>query len=427
LRPNNGTWNVIRAEFDDLLLKHAAKCGATVIEETKVTELHFEGERPVSATWVSGGGIEGQITFDYLIDASGRNGIMSTKYLRDRRFNQSLKNIACWGYWEGAGCYKPGTSRENAVWFEALPDESAWAWFIPLHDGSASVGIVMDQYTSNRKKREAEDTSGVSNLHAHYLQEIQRLPGLRNLLEKATLRNSGLPDSIKSASDFTYSASTYAGDRYRIAGDAGAFIDPIFSSGVHLAFTGALSAALTISASIRGLATETEAQRWHNSKVGTSYTRFLLVVFGIYKQIHNQSAPVMIDVNEDNFDHAFDLFRPVIQGTADIGKTLTEDELEKTVDFCSHLLGPGDPEIYKAVSERVAPELLDLSRPIMSKAELDAVLDPADEEARHIVSQINVLKQVHTMYHPVDDFTSETHFGFKAVMQRGKLGLVVVA
>lgn len=111
----------IRAEFDDLLLKHAAKCGATVIEETKVTELHFKGECPVSATWVLGGGIEGHITFDYLIDASRRNGIMSTKYLRDRRFNQSLKNIACWGYWKGAGCYKPGTSRENTVWFEALP------------------------------------------------------------------------------------------------------------------------------------------------------------------------------------------------------------------------------------------------------------------------------------------------------------------
>lgn len=100
-------------------------------------------------------------------------------------------------------------------------DESTWAWFIPLHDGFASVGIVMDQYTSNRKKRDAEDTSGVSNLHAHYLQEIQRLPRLRNLLEKATLRNSGLPDSIKSASNFTYSASTYAGDHYHIVGDAG--------------------------------------------------------------------------------------------------------------------------------------------------------------------------------------------------------------
>ena len=104
-----------------MLLKHAAKCGATVVEETKVTELQFEGDRPVSATWVSRGGVEGQISFDYLVDASGRNGIMSTKYLRNRAFNKSLNNIACWGYWEGTGLYEPGTNRENAVWLEALP------------------------------------------------------------------------------------------------------------------------------------------------------------------------------------------------------------------------------------------------------------------------------------------------------------------
>lgn len=141
LGPNNGSWNVvstrflgkmicweagvthlqIRAEFDDLLLKHAAKCGTTVVEETKVTDIQFEGGRPVSATWISRSGVEGQIAFDYLVDASGKNGIMSTNYLRNRRFNNSLNNVACWGYWEGTGTYKPGTTRENAVWLEALP------------------------------------------------------------------------------------------------------------------------------------------------------------------------------------------------------------------------------------------------------------------------------------------------------------------
>jgi flavin-dependent dehydrogenase len=140
LDPNNGSWNVvcnitriflpshvvlqIRSEFDDLLLRHASKCGASVIEETKVTELHFVDEgcgRPVSATWrKTGTGMEGRISFEYLIDASGRNGIMSTKYLKNRRFNQALNNVACWGYWEGTDSYMPGTTRENAVWVEAL-------------------------------------------------------------------------------------------------------------------------------------------------------------------------------------------------------------------------------------------------------------------------------------------------------------------
>lgn len=114
----------VRSEFDELLLRHASKCGTTVFEETRVTEVQFEGEghgRPVSATWKNtGNGMEGSISFDYLVDASGRNGIISTKYLKNRRFNQALNNVACWAYWEGTNSYMPGTTRENAVWVEAL-------------------------------------------------------------------------------------------------------------------------------------------------------------------------------------------------------------------------------------------------------------------------------------------------------------------
>ena len=112
----------MRSEFDDILLNHAATCGATVVQETKVAEILFDGTRPVAAKWKAQNEseAEGEIKFDYLIDASGRNGLMSLKYLKNRQFSQSLKNIAVWGYWTGAGAYMPGTSRDNAVWIEAL-------------------------------------------------------------------------------------------------------------------------------------------------------------------------------------------------------------------------------------------------------------------------------------------------------------------
>ena len=99
-------------------------------------------------------------------------------------------------------------------------DGTGWAWFIPLHDGSTSVGVVLDQDTSNRKKKEAKSASGVSSLQGHYLEEVRKVPGLMKLLGEATLRNSGQPGAIKSTSDFSYSASSYAGDHYRIVGDA---------------------------------------------------------------------------------------------------------------------------------------------------------------------------------------------------------------
>jgi flavin-dependent dehydrogenase len=139
----------IRSEFDDILLNHAACSGAKVFQETRVTSLDFAPPtppqtpimgnsdspanqqqaslsptlRPIAAHYTTSAGLKGTIAFDYLVDASGRNGIMSTKYLRNRHMNSSLQNIACWGYWENGGVYMPGTSRNNAPFFQALNGE----------------------------------------------------------------------------------------------------------------------------------------------------------------------------------------------------------------------------------------------------------------------------------------------------------------
>jgi flavin-dependent dehydrogenase len=113
----------VRSEFDEIVLRHAAESGATVCEGVQVTGINFsrdDPKQPVSADWKSDLGSKGEVRFKFLVDASGRNGIMSTKYLKNRKFNQALKNIAFWGYWTGAGMYEPGTRRENAPWFEAL-------------------------------------------------------------------------------------------------------------------------------------------------------------------------------------------------------------------------------------------------------------------------------------------------------------------
>jgi len=114
-----------RSEFDHILLKHASSCGVQVFEKIKVTTIEFEKQdkpksRPIAVTYTDLHGEEGHITFNYLIDASGRHGIMSTKYLKNRITNPNLKNTAIWGYWENFDRYKPGTERDDAVWIEAL-------------------------------------------------------------------------------------------------------------------------------------------------------------------------------------------------------------------------------------------------------------------------------------------------------------------
>ncbi|KAH8101529.1 FAD/NAD-P-binding domain-containing protein [Cristinia sonorae] len=425
--PKNGSWNVVRSEFDEILLRHAAKNGVRVLEGVNVTKINFDPNsespdclRPISAEWQSKTlDQSGNIAFDWLVDASGRTGLMSTKYLRNRRLNSSLKNVACWGYWKGAGRYSPGTNRENAIWIEALTDQTGWCWFIPLHNGTVSVGFVMLEEASVKKKRGSDGTPSLS-LKDHYLNQMQYAPGLVELLGDGTLESD-----IKAASDYSYSATSYAGDHYRIAGDAGSFIDPFFSSGVHLALTGGFSAACSLAASIRGDCPEVDAIKYHDLKVGTAYTRFLIVVLGAYKQMRAQDVPVLQDINEKNFDHAFTMIRSIIQGAGDVGRELTETEVQDAMDFCSGIFLPVSSETQSSVAKRLDPHLLSLDAPVMLPKEIEAILGEEDKESVQVVWRVNARKPIHATYaDSVSQFGNEAFAGYVSCCGRGKLGLV---
>ncbi|TFK18107.1 FAD/NAD(P)-binding domain-containing protein [Coprinopsis marcescibilis] len=427
--PDNGSWNVTRSEFDDILLSHAEECGASVLQEHKVTQIEFSSDengqptsRPCAATFTCPSG-EGRITFDYLIDASGRNGIMSTKYLHNRRMNQTLKNIACWGYWSGQlKMYKPGTGRENAPWFEALTDESGWAWFIPLANGVVSVGVVMDQVISTKKKSDARAANQEASLKDHYLEQLFLAPGIKDLLGAGTLVGD-----VKSASDYSYSPDRYSGDHYRLVGDAGAFIDPFFSSGVHLAILSGLTASITISASLNGHCTEDIASDFYNIKSSTAYTRFLVVVLSVYKQIRSQQSNYLCDVDEDNFDRAFDMLRPIIQGTADVGKKLTEDELRQTLDFCKDVFAATDNDMVESVASRFSPELLSIAAPIFSADQLKRLVDPSDKDAVTVINRVNAVKALGPLYVTgPSSIENEPVNGYIACIEQGQLGLIKI-
>lgn len=183
------------------------------------------------------------------------------------------------------------------------PDGSGWVWFIPLHNGTVSVGLVINQEIATRKKKQMGSPGG-KGFYIEMLKVVPRILG--PMLKDATL----ISEEIKSASDWSYSASSYASYNTRIVGDAGCFIDPFFSSGVHLAVASGLSAAATICASIKGQCSEHEALQWHSKKVSEGYTRFLLIVLSALKQIREHDEPVLSDWDEDGFERAFAHFRP---------------------------------------------------------------------------------------------------------------------
>ncbi|KAJ7690717.1 FAD binding domain-containing protein [Mycena rosella] len=484
LGADNAAFNVVRSEFDHLLMNHARASGASVYEQTKVTDISFsptDPNRPISVSWShvppptppsppgspttsttpisdKSNAITGTTSFTHLIDATGRAGLMSTVYLKNRHFNSSLKNVAVWGYWSSVGTYGLGTPREGAPWFEALTDESGWAWFIPLHNEMTSVGVVMNQKIYNEKMKEPSEIPGCfspssapnptnSAVVNRYLSNISLAPGVLKLITDDGVMQSG---SVKSATDFSYSAPSYGDSGYRIVGDAGAFIDPFFSSGVHLALTSALSAASTICASIRGDCTEAIAADWHTKRVSTSYTRFQVVVLSAYKQIRAQSVDVLSDIDEDNFDRAFAFLRPVIQGASDMGATLSETELQKSLDFCVNLFNPTSPEEHDRVASQpeIGQALLDVASPIVDTTILEKALHvehtpkpskpcppssrmkvanrdrSASEvaETRMVLKKINARRVVHAEY-AINNFESEPVAGYVVRLERGQLGL----
>ncbi|OKL55388.1 hypothetical protein UA08_09365 [Talaromyces atroroseus] len=414
------SWNVVRSESDELLFRHAGKSGAKTFDQTKVDSIEFEPYphdgfiaedrlanpgRPVSAAWSRKDGTSGTIKFDYLIDGSGRNGIISTKYLKNRRFNEGLKNIAIWSYWKGAKRYKQGQDNENSPFFEALNDGSGWVWAIPLHNGTLSVGVAARQdFFFARKK--ASSLEG-KEFYADYLNLV---PGIKSLLADAEI-----VADLKQASDWSYSASAYAGPHFRVIGDAGCFVDPYFSSGVHLALTSGLSAAVSVQASRRGQADERSAAKWHTTKVSEGYTRFLLLVMTVLRQLRMKEAHLITTEEEEGFDMAFKKIQPVIQGVADTetNDARVQKNAAEAVDFSLESFEV-TPEMQRAVIDKIekaqaAPETLEKLTP----------------EEVHILSGI----VTRTFEREKDElnltsFTGDVIEGLSANLVRGDLGLI---
>lgn len=293
--------------------------------------------------------------------------------------------------------------------------------------------MVIRQDLSVQKKK----ALGSPSPPEFYNELLKLAPNVLKILGKGELVTE-----IKHASDWSYSASAYASPYVRIAGDAGCFIDPYFSSGVHLAYASGLSAAMTICAAKNGDCNELTAANWHSTKVAEGYTRFLLVVMTAMKQIRGGDEPVLSDWDEDGFDVAFDAFRPstafllrtrflgevtyffvVIQGTADadvVGK-LNHDEIVKTVDFCLNAFKETSPEERKKVLDKVAAMNGTASSDLAAKQDLEKLT----EDELKILNSIRA-KQMLRM----EDSFSLNHFGSDAIgglapnLKRGALGLV---
>jgi flavin-dependent dehydrogenase len=265
------SFQVVRSEFDQLMLEHAKSQGVKVFEGTEIRSLSFDGDRPRSASWsqVVGGSGTGEIFFDYLVDASGRAGVIAMHYLKNRRYHNAFQNVAIWGYWTGTG--RMSFAPEGAIANGAVPD--GWLWGIPLHDGTMSVGLVLHK-TSFKEKRQQFDS-----LERIYLDAIDSCPLIADLV-----RPGKLVTNIKTEQDYSYIADSVTGPGYFLVGDAACFIDPLLSTGVHLATHSAMLGAASIASALRGEVTEQQAMAFYERSYRQTYLRLMAIVAGMYQQ-----------------------------------------------------------------------------------------------------------------------------------------------
>lgn len=256
---NQGTWGfrfaesalydyafqVRRADFDALLLGRARELGVTVVEEATVKEPVFDGDRVVGVSYVEKGDKTPRTaTCRMLVDASGQSHLLGRQFDLVR-WHEDLRNIATWTYFQGCNLY--GGTKAGDIVVENRP--SGWFWFIPLSDGTVSVGYVtpVEEYKASGK--------ALDQLFQDELAKADEISALTAGARRVS--------AFRNIKDWSYTCERFHGPGWVLVGDAAAFIDPLLSTGVTLALRGARALCEAIDSALADPATERESLDWY--------------------------------------------------------------------------------------------------------------------------------------------------------------------
>jgi flavin-dependent dehydrogenase len=211
------TWQVWRAEFDAMLLDNARAKGVEVRQSVAVRDVIMDGDRVVGVRAdASGGGTE-DIYARAVVDATGRDSMLSRRFGWKER-DAELNKVAVWSYFKGAK-RDPGLD-EGATTVAYVP-EKGWFWYIPLHSDIVSVGVVGEPSYLYRDTRDPE---------AIFKREAEACVWIRDHIQGGTQ-----VEPVRVTGEYSYHSRRIGGDGFCLVGDAFAFLDPLFSTGVFLA------------------------------------------------------------------------------------------------------------------------------------------------------------------------------------------------
>jgi flavin-dependent dehydrogenase len=219
-------FQVDRAVYDEILLRHAEELGCDVREETKVTGVERDGDR-VTGLRLADGSV---ITARHYIDASGHIGILRRAMDVETEVPTRLQNVAFWDYWENAEwAVEIGVGGTRV---QVISIDFGWIWFIPLGPTRTSIGLICPAEYYKQCGRTPEEL---------YHEALRSEPYIARLIGNATARGT-----VETTSDWSFIAERTVGGNWFLVGESAGFADPILAAGLTLTQTGAREAAYTI-------------------------------------------------------------------------------------------------------------------------------------------------------------------------------------
>jgi flavin-dependent dehydrogenase len=253
------SYEIHRADLDQILLDNCRAKGAQVYEETSVTGVDFSDQEFVHVTTQDKDG-EKKWRARFIMDASGRDTFLANRFKCKKPYPNHA-SAALYGHYAGVQRLPaPDEGNITLFWFD-----HGWFWLIPLINGNTSVGMVC--WPSFLKTRKTDITTFMQDA-------IATCPPLAR-----RMRNARLTVPITATGNYSYVSKKMCGDRYLLLGDAYAFIDPIFSSGVLLAMKSAYAAAAAVDAGLRNPAHMARGLRRFEKSVHTGIKGFTWLIF----------------------------------------------------------------------------------------------------------------------------------------------------
>ncbi len=275
--PTSYAYQVERSKFDEILLNNARRVGADVRERCMVSGVTGDDERVRGVRYSDAAGNERQVLARFVVDASGNRSRLFQHAGGSRHYSEFFRSLALFGYFLGGRRLpKPNSGNILSVAFD-----SGWFWYIPLSSELTSVGAVVRREMASKIQGDPEKS----------LQKlIAECPMIRDHLSDARRVRTGQYGKLRVRKDYSYHNSTFWCPGLLFIGDAACFVDPVFSSGVHLATYSALLAARSINSTLAGQVDELAALHEFEGRYRREYGLFYEFLTSFYEMHASETS-----------------------------------------------------------------------------------------------------------------------------------------